>query len=280
MAHEISHDDWPHTFIPGPPLHTCYCPNCNNYSIEAGPSVVCALQECPQCRSRLKDRGEEAPSIAQQAGSLMPINDQPVAASFFGQGGWLTDFVTPNASDVQDLYKSLTKGLTNSIDKITACAKWVANQVRYVQFVKGKIWIEGKSSVQTDLWTYPSMTIKTRVGNCAVKSFLLTSLLRNELPANEVYCTLGNLYNGKPGGHAWVALKLPEGEQIMETTVPSAPPMVSAEKATRYESVHYFNDEEIYAVEGRTQLVPMAAVYSTWLGQYLNWLYIKDHQGT
>jgi len=239
------------------------------------------LQEFPQCGTVLADRGSESNPIAQQAGSLVPINDQPVAGSFFGEGRWLTDFITPKASDVQELYKSLTKGFTNSTDRITACARWVANQVRYVQFVKGRIWIDGKSSVQNDLWTYPSMTIRTKVGNCAVKSFLLTSLLRNELPANEVYCTLGNLYNGKPGGHAWVALKLPdEGEQIMETTVPSAPPMVSAAKATRYESVHYFNDEEVYAVEGRTQLVPMAAVYSTWLGEYLNWLYIKDHQGT
>jgi hypothetical protein len=236
------------------------------------------LQECPQCGARLRDRNETSPGIAQSAGALVPINDQPIAASFFGEGRWLTDFVTPNASDVQDLYKYLTKGLTNSIDKIIACARWVADQVRYVQFVKGRIWIEGISSVQTDLWTYPSMTIKTRVGNCAVKSFLLTSLLRNELPASEVYCTLGNLYNGKPGGHAWVALKLPEGEQIMETTVPSAPPMVSAAKATRYESVHYFNDEEVYAVEGRTQLIPMAAVYSTWLGEYLNRVYIEDHR--
>jgi len=269
----------PHTFMPGPPLHTCYCPSCNNYSIEAGPSLVCSLQNCPQCGAILRDRNETAISgPGGSPGTLVAINDQPVAASFFGEGKWLTDFVTPEASDVQGLYAYLTKGLTNSIDRITACGKWVANQVRYVQFVKGKIWIEGKSSVQTDLWTYPSMTIKTRVGNCAVKSFLLTSLLRNELPANEVYCILGNLHNGKPGGHAWVALKLPEGEQIMETTVPSAPAMVSAAKATRYESVHYFNDQEVYAVEGRTQLVPMAAVYSTWLGEYLNWLYIQDHR--
>jgi hypothetical protein len=269
----------PHTFMPGQPLHTCYCPSCNNYSIEAGPSVVCSLQECPQCGSILRDRKETGISgYGGYPATLVPINDQPVAASFFGEGQWLTDFITPKASDVQELYKNITRGLTTSLDRITACARWVANQVRYVQFVKGKVWIEGKSSVQTDLWTAPSMTIQTRVGNCAVKSFLLTSLLRNELTADQVYCTMGNLYNGKPGGHAWVALKLDEGEQIMETTVPSAPPMVPAEKASRYESVHYFNDEQVYAVEGRTQLVPMAAVYSTWLGEYLNQVYIENHR--
>jgi hypothetical protein len=213
------------------------------------------------------------------ANDLIKINDQPIAASFFGEGRWLTDFITPEASDVQDLFKAITKGIDDSTDRIKACWSWVANNVRYVQFVKGKIWVSGKSSVQNDLWTYPSMTIQTRIGNCAVKSFLLTSLLRNELSESEVYCTLGNLYNGKPGGHAWVSLDLPEGEYVMESTMPTAPPMVSADKARRYESVHYFNDEEVYAVKGRTQLMPMAACYSTWLSEYLNWAYIQDHQG-
>lgn len=211
-------------------------------------------------------------------GQLIAINDQPIAASFFGEGRWLTDFITPKASDVQDLYKAITSGIADATGRITACWKWVANQVKYVQFVKGKIWIAGQWSVQNDLWTYPSMTIHTKIGNCAVKSFLLTSLLRNELPASEIYCSLGNLYNGKPGGHAWVALKLPEGEYIMESTVPTAPAMVSAEKAKRYESVHYFNDEEVYAVEGKTQLMPMAACYSSWLSEYLNWAYIEEHK--
>lgn len=213
------------------------------------------------------------------AQSVVPINDQPVTASFFGEGRWLTDFVTPEASDVRRLYKQLTSGVDGLLDKAVACREWVARQVKYVPFVRGMISVNGKTAFQNDLWTSPSMTIQTKVGNCAVKSFLLTSLLRNEFPANQVYCTLGNLYNGKPGGHAWVSLRVPEcGEQIMETTVPSVPPMVSADKATRYESVHYFNDQEVFAVEGRTQLVPMAAVYSTWLERYLNWVYIEEHR--
>lgn len=211
-------------------------------------------------------------------GNVVPINDQPIAASFFGEGRWLTDFITPEASDVTELYKELTAGLTTADDRIVACWDWVANEVKYVRFVNGKIWINGKWSIQNDLWTTPSMTIHTKVGNCAVKSFLLTSLLRNELSPSEVYCSMGNLYNGKPGGHAWVALKMPEGEYIMETTVPTVPPMVLAEAAKRYEPVHYFNDDEVQAVEGKTQLMPMASVYSSWLSSYLNWAYIEGHK--
>jgi transglutaminase-like putative cysteine protease len=209
---------------------------------------------------------------------VIPIDDQPIAASFFGEGRWLTDFITPEASDIQKLFKQLTKGIDNATDRITACWKWVACMVRYVPFVRGKLMINGKSSVQDDFWASPSMTIHTKVGNCATKSFLLTSLLRNELPPDQIYCAMGNLYNGKPGGHAWVALKLPDGEQVMETTIPTAPPMVPVSMAKRYEPVHYFNDISVYAVQGKTQLLPMATCYSTWLSDYLNWAYIEGQR--
>lgn len=209
---------------------------------------------------------------------VVKINDQPIAASFFGEGRWLTDFVTPEASDIEELFQELTRGITSPIDRVIACWRWVATKVKYVPFVRGKLVINGKTSVQDDLWVLPSMTIHTQVGNCATKSFLLTSLLRNELGANQVYCTLGNLYNGKPGGHAWVVYNSVMGQQVMETTVPTAPPMVPAGRAERYEPVHYFNDKEVMAVEGKTQLVPMAAVYSDWLEQYLNWVYIESQK--
>jgi hypothetical protein len=261
--------------------HICYCPSCNNYSTEVGENVKCNTLYCPQCGARLRARETGEYRVSAQyspvAENVTQINDQPIAASFFGEGRWLTDFITPDEPDVRELYSSVTRGLADPVDRIIALRNWVANRVRYVQFVRGHLWINGKSAIQNDLWTSPSLTIQTKVGNCAVKSFLLTSLLRNELPADRVYCTMGNLYNGKPGGHAWVTVKNGD-EQIMETTVPSAPAMVPAAVATRYESVHYFNDKEVYAVPGRTQLVPMAAVYSTWLERYLKWAYIEAHR--
>lgn len=211
---------------------------------------------------------------------IIVIDDQPMDAAFFGEVRRLTDFITPDALEVQNLYKSLTGGISDTIGRITACWKWVANQVKYVEFVKGKLTINGKTSIQNDLWTLPEITIKTKVANCAVRSFLLTSLLRNELSSDQVYCTLGNLYNGKPGGHSWVTLRLSGEEDIMESTTPTVPPRVPASAADRYEAVHHFNDKIVLAVEGKTQLVPMTYCYSTWLSDYLNWAYIESQKSS
>lgn len=211
--------------------------------------------------------------------TMVQIDDQPIAATFFGEGRWLTDFITPDALEVQELYEKLTKGLSNTIDKITACWKFVTSQIQYVKFVQGKLSINGKTSVQNDLWTLPEMTIHTRVANCAVKSFLLTSLIRNILSPDSVYCVLGNLHNGVPGGHAWVGLNLPDGEYVMESTMPTSPTILPVSAAKRYEAVHYFNDAQVFAVEGKTLMTPFAACYSTWLSDYLNWAYIENQRG-
>lgn len=220
------------------------------------------------------------PHIDESVTSIIAIDDQPMDAAFFGEVRRLTDFITPDALEVQNLYTALTKDIDNTIDRITACWKWVASRVKYVEFVRGKIWINGKTAVQNDLWTLPETTIRTRVANCAVSSFLLTSLLRNELSPDQVYCALGNLYNGKPGGHAWCSLKLNGEEYVMEPTTPTVPPMVPASAAKRYEAVHYFNDAEVYAVEGKTQMIPMTACYSAWLSDYLNWAYIESQKSS
>jgi hypothetical protein len=213
--------------------------------------------------------------ISEHVCSVIPIDNQPIAASFFGEGQWLTDFITPGAQDIQGLYQQLTQGISGSEERIIACWKWVTSQVKYVKFVKGWIWVNGRSSVQRDYWQPPSLTIQTRVGNCAVKSFLLCSLLRNELSPDQVYCALGNLHNGKSGGHAWCILKLGDEEYVMESTTPTAPPLVPISAATRYEPFHFFNDKSIFAVEGNTQIMPYTLCYSTWLADYLNWAYIE-----
>lgn len=211
---------------------------------------------------------------------LIEIDDQPMEASFFGEGRWLTGFITPDSLEVRILYEEITKDIDDQLGRIIACWEWVTRQVKYVKSVRGQLTINGKTSWQSDYWAMPELTIRTRIGNCAVKSFLLTSLLRNELPPSQVYCTLGNLYNGKPGGHAWVSLELPDGEQIMESTTPAAPPLVLASAADRYEAVHHFNDSKVFAVEGRTQLKPMCDCYSTWLSDYLNWAYIESQKSS
>lgn len=206
---------------------------------------------------------------------LVPIDDQAISAGFFGEGKWLTDYVTPEELEVRNLFNKLTAHEDSLEGKIRACHKWVATQVRYVPFVHAKIIVEGKASDQSDYWQEPAMVIRTKVGNCANKAFLLGSLLRSALPYENVHVALGNLYNGKPGGHAWVEAKVNGRDYISETTRPDVPALVPAETATRYEPVHYFNDKEVFTVPGKTVLQPFANYYSVWLKDYLDWAYIQ-----
>jgi len=203
------------------------------------------------------------------------IDNQPIAATFFGEGKWLTDFVTPDALRIQELHKSITKGIDNLEDRLIACWDWVANQVKYVRFVKAKLWVNGKSSVQTDYWQNPGQVIQTRVGNCANKAFLLGSLLRNELQPSQVKVVLGNLHQPNPGGHAWCQVQLDQ-EYIMESTRGDMQPLVvDSSVEDVYEPVIYFNDETVHAIEGKAVLTPYAAVYTDWLRDYLDFAYIN-----
>ncbi len=203
------------------------------------------------------------------------IDNQPMNANFYKEGRWLTNYVTPNELEVQHLFQTLTKGVTGD-ERLEVCWRWVATQLRYYPTIQAQIEVMGKISYQKDYWMPADMAIKTRVGNCAVKSFLLASLLRNELEPKQVYCVLGNLLGGPiPGGHAWVVVILNGQEYIMESTRSDVQPFIPSEAAGRYEAVHYFNDYETYAVPGKTVMYPIGFAASGWLKDYLDWSYIN-----
>ena len=206
---------------------------------------------------------------------VITMDDQPISATFFHEGRWLTEWVTPDAMEVQELYRQLTKDYPDRVDRIKAIHDWVSREIKYKPYINARLWVEGKSSSSSDAWLPPSLTRRIKVGNCANTSFLLASLLRNELDPGEVHVVLGNLHNGKPGGHAWVQVKLEEQAYIVESTCPGLPAMVHAAVADRYEPVHYFNDKTAYAIEGKTVLEPFSRVYSTWLKDYLDYAYIQ-----
>ena len=169
--------------------------------------------------------------------TAIPIDDQPVAATFFDEAHWLSDFVTPDQPDILTLWQQITRGITNQNDRIIAAWDWVANQVTYKPFIKASIQVEGVASYQEDYWQTPSQVTKTHVGNCANKAFLLASLLRNELGPEQVYTVLGNLYNGHASGHAWVQVNVGNGEFIVEATRNDVP-MLPVSSAKRDEAVH------------------------------------------
>jgi transglutaminase-like putative cysteine protease len=203
------------------------------------------------------------------------IDDQPISAGFYGEGKWLSNYITPDEPDILTLWKEITQGIESQQDRIVAAWDWVANQVRYKPFISATISVEGKVSRQDDFWQTPAMCSRTHVGNCANKAFLLTSLLRNEFGPESVYTVLGNLYNGHPAGHAWVEVVVGGQEYIVEATRNDVP-MSIATLTDRYEPVHYFNDSKVLAVPGRTVLTPFQACFSSWLKDYLDWNYIQN----
>lgn len=208
-----------------------------------------------------------------------PVDDQPIAATFFGEGQWLTSFITPKALEVEELHKDLTQGLYSIEDKITALWQWVASQVRYKSLIRGRLWIEGKSSSQDDLWNSPSVTRRVQVGNCVNKAFLLASLIRNDLPPDSINCVLGNLYHDvTPGGHAWVQVNLGSGEYIVESTRADIPALIPVATADKYEAIHLFNDERVYTIQGRTVMTPYQACYSEWLRDYIDFAYVEGRK--
>lgn len=209
---------------------------------------------------------------------IISMDDQPISATFFDEGRWLTEFITPEALEVQELYKSLTKNIASQVDRVRALHQWVGNEIQYKPFIKAKMWVEGKSSVNTDVWLRPSITRRVKVGNCANKSFLLTSLLRNEFSPAEVHTVLGNLYNGKPGGHAWVQVQIGDRAYIVESTRGDVEVLVLAATTQRYQAVHFFNDKTAWAIEGRTVMEPFSRCFSTWLKDYLDMSYIRGNK--
>ena len=209
--------------------------------------------------------------------TLIPVDDQPISANFFGDGRWLSNWVTPEALEVGRLYDQVTHGLANVDDRVYACWEWVAN-TKYKSFICAHINVEGVTSKQEDYWQDPTMMIHTKVGNCANKAFLLTSLLRKEFEAGDCFCVLGNLYNGKPGGHAWTQIRLNGEVYVVESTRPDLQPLVKASIAVRYEPVHFFNDKLAFVETDKTALEPFARCYSTWLVGYLDWAYIEGRK--
>lgn len=206
-----------------------------------------------------------------------PMDNQPMRASFFNEGNWLTSFVTPDALEVQTVASNLGSGIENMKDRIRNYHVYVG-QMKYIDFVDGTLVIEGKISRQHDLWMKPSLTSRVAIGNCANKAFLLTSLIRQELGPDDVYCILGNLHwNGQVEGHAWVMCQIDGIKYVVESTRADIETFIPEDQTTEvYEPVHYFNDQQLYAVEGRTVMEPFSACYSSWLHNYLDWAYIKS----
>lgn len=173
--------------------------------------------------------------------------DNQAVSSRFGEAIWITDLITPDNPDVMLLYNKLTEGLPSQMDKVIACWRYVA-EIPYRESISTKLIVQGKSYTDKDTWLYPAEVIRLApVANCANKAFLLTSLLRNELPESSVRCALGHITLDSIGAHAWVTVLLPNGNFILETTVDQLDrALLPLDKADAYDPVIYFNDGGVF----------------------------------
>ena len=202
--------------------------------------------------------------------SAIACNDQPInAATLLGESCYLTSWVTPDNLEIQSKYNELTKGLSTQRDKITACWNYVKS-LRYRQFIQTKVRLDGQTYVQEDAWLNPAQVMHAPAANCANRSFLLASLLRQELSPQQIYICFGNLNYDHQDGHAWVYAKL-DKDYLLETTSPSIKtPFLDARSADIYESVMFFNDSGVWHIPGAGLREPLSACYCIrWLEDYL-----------
>jgi len=202
--------------------------------------------------------------------SSIPVDDQPVnQATVMGEDRYMTSWVTPDSLGIQEKYKQLTAGIADQKKRITALWNFVKN-IPYVQFVKSRIQIDGKTFSQNDTWLDPAQALVAGHLNCFNKSILLTSLLRQELSPEQAFVCLNNVNVDGIDGHAVSYIKL-DDDYILETTNPGIKsPFMPAAAADIYGAVSWFNDEHVSYIPEVRLREPLGLCCIAWLEEYIN----------
>ncbi len=199
-------------------------------------------------------------------------DNQPILASIFNETRLLTSWITPYSLEVQNKYDQITKGLESTEDKVKACLRF-ASDIPYVQFVRVSASVAGKRFVENDCWLLPESALHAPKLNCANKTYLLASLLRQELPAESVWVCLGNLNSDSQDGHAFGYIRL-DRDYILETTNPKVrDKLIPIDTVGNlYEDIVYVNDIEVRAVPERKIREPFSSCYQClpFLSDYLD----------
>jgi|GEM_PF-4526309 len=93
------------------------------------------------------------------------IDDQPISASFFKEGKWLKEFITPGNLEVQEAALAVAGNLDDIDAKVRACQQYVGS-FKYKPLISGYVNIAGHVDTSQDLWLEPGMTCRIGVGNC------------------------------------------------------------------------------------------------------------------
>jgi len=112
--------------------------------------------------------------------------------------------------------------------------------------------VYGITYVTDEYWSFPSETMRDKMGNCHDRAILLVSIARAKWPGMPIYVTIGNLKGY--GGHAWVTIDRGGRWELIETTFP--PEQVRAMRGkVMYEMPPYFpqvrfNDKDVIVYAG------------------------------
>ncbi|MEE9316278.1 MAG: hypothetical protein V3U97_04120, partial [bacterium] len=147
-------------------------------------------------------------------------DDQPInAPTLMGESRFLTSWIDPSNLEIQETYKQLTEGITDQRKRIIAVWEFVKD-IPYTPYVSALVKVDGMTFAQKDVWLSAGQTLQVSKLNCMNKSVHLTSLLRQELPAESVWICLNNVQvNSHSDGHAVGYIRL-EDDYIFETTNP------------------------------------------------------------
>lgn len=165
------------------------------------------------------------------------------------------EFVRPSTPMVQTLVRSIGRRPARDY------WRWVVQHIRYplgdqanedTHREQRYIGPNGPlfDQITDDFWSYPSETLRDRVGDCEDRAFLLVSLLRHILPPERVYVAIG-LFRGM--GHAWVMVNERGIWEVFETTltadaIPVASQIIT--EAPDYYAHFWFNDVATHVITG------------------------------
>lgn len=121
----------------------------------------------------------------------------------------------------------------------------VGQQIQYSNY--GSILYFSGDVVKCQRCLLASEVLNLKRGNCVAKATLLTSLLRNRLPANRVYMAVGWARLDGLGGHAWCEVERNGTWYILESTMPPpAMPWVPADAMSKvYIPQALVNDQDL-----------------------------------
>lgn len=147
-----------------------------------------------------------------------------------------------NPASVADIASDLP---ANTEDFILSAWGFVGREISYSPF--GSFIHIYNSTVECENCMLAQEVLVADSSNCVGKSILLTSILRNRIPPDQVYMVVGEYHRDGVGGHAWVIVEQNSVWYLLESTSP--PPAYPWMSAVALESVYvpdaYINDKSV-----------------------------------